>query len=133
MEKIESDIKFFLAKHKHGIMVRLHVLGDFYSVEYVLFWERMLLENPNLAVFGFTAREDKIGRAVCLLNIRFSDRCVIRTSRNKESKGIDNIFAASESFEGKSFTCPEQTEKVASCAACGLCWTAPKTVRFLSH
>ena len=133
MEKIESDIEFFLAKHKHGIMVRLHVLGDFYSTEYVLFWERMLLENPKLAIFGFTAREDKIGRAVNLLNIRFSDRCVIRTSSNKESSGISNIYAANESFEGNSFTCPEQTGKVKSCADCGLCWTAPKTVRFLSH
>ncbi len=133
MEKIESDISILLKKHKEGIMVRLHVLGDFYSTEYVAFWERMLLENPKLAVFGFTAREDKIGRAVSILNIRFSDRCVIRTSRNKESNGIDNIFAASESFEGKAFTCPEQTGKVKSCADCGLCWTATKTVRFLSH
>ena len=133
MDKIKSDIKILLAKHKHGIMVRLHVLGDFYSVEYVTFWERMLLENPKLAVFGFTAREDKIGRAVQVLNLRFSDRCVIRTSKNKVSTGIGDLYAASESFEGKAFTCPEQTDKVASCAACGLCWTTPKTVRFLSH
>lgn len=37
------------------VLVRLHVLGDFYSVEYVEFWSQMLVEFPNVDVFGYTA------------------------------------------------------------------------------
>src|SRR5690606_6120063 len=38
-----------------GILVRLHALGDFYSVGYVAFWDAMLRMHPRLAVFGYTA------------------------------------------------------------------------------
>lgn len=134
MERIEQDIKILLAKHKEGIVIRLHVLGDFYSEAYVRFWEKMLLENPKLCIFGYTARDDdRIGRDIKIMNLRFGERCVIRISANKESKGLGSLYAATEDFEGKAFTCPEQTGKVKSCADCGLCWIAKKTVRFLSH
>jgi hypothetical protein len=135
IHKLENEIAQLMEKHKDGIVIRLHVLGDFYSVAYVKFWERMLLEYPKLALFGYTARErsTKIGKEILLLNLRYEERCVIRVSKNEESEGIGNLFAANESFEGKAFDCPEQTGKVKSCAACGLCWMAKKTVRFLSH
>jgi len=140
-DKIESEIATLLEKHPQGIVIRLHVLGDFYSVEYVRFWERMLKENPTLCIFGYTANMfDQvtgegagIGGAIHLLNHRYADRCTIRFSRNQESNHLSPCFAAEESFEGKAFTCPEQTGKLPSCAVCGLCWTAQKTVRFLSH
>jgi len=67
--------------------------------------------------------------------MRFSERCVIRLSRNEEFDILDAFqsYAAEESFEGKSFDCPEQLDKVKDCASCGLCWTTQKTVRFASH
>lgn len=135
IHKLENEIAQLMEKHKDGIVIRLHVLGDFYSVAYVKFWERMLLEYPKLALFGYTARErsTKIGKEILLLNLRYEERCVIRVSKNEESEGIGNLFAANEDFDGNSFDCPEQTGKVKSCADCGLCWTAKKTVRFLSH
>ena len=133
--KLRSEIAQLMEKHKDGIVIRLHVLGDFFSVRYVRFWEEMLLEYPKLALFGYTAREKHtdIGKAIWLLNNRYEERCVIRVSKNENSLGIGKLFAANEGFEGKAFDCPEQTGKVKSCAACGLCWTAKKTVRFLSH
>jgi hypothetical protein len=123
-----------MEKHKDGIVIRLHVLGDFFSVDYVKFWEEMLLEYPKLALFGYTAREEDsiIGERIWLINNRFSERCVIRFSRNK-AYAADHLFAADESFEGEHFVCPEQTGKVKSCADCALCWTTQKTVKFLSH
>ena len=135
-DKLRDDIAKLMAKHKDGILIRLHVLGDFYSAEYVEFWQEMLLEYPKLAIFGYTARQDqtKIGKAIWLLNNRFAERCVIRHSGNFEADTITGwLYAAEESFEGSSFDCPEQVGKVKSCADCGLCWTAKKTVRFLSH
>ena len=131
---LEREIESLIEKHPEGIVIRLHVLGDFFDLEYVNFWEEMLLKHPKLCLFGYTAREhdEYIGKALMLLNTRFSDRCVIRSSRNNESNSYWS-YAAEESFEGDSFVCPEQTGKLKNCASCGLCWSVPKTVRFLSH
>ena len=131
---LHREIDKLMEKHKDGIVIRLHVLGDFFSVDYVKFWEEMLLEYPKLALFGYTAREEDsiIGERIWLINNRFSERCVIRFSRNK-AYAADHLFAADESFEGEHFVCPEQTGKVKSCADCALCWTTQKTVKFLSH
>ena len=131
---LEREIESLMQKHKEGIVIRLHVLGDFFHVEYVLFWQEMLFKHPKLCLFGYTAREEDsyIGKAIMFLNMRFGERCVIRSSRNQEANNFWS-YAAEESFEGASFVCPEQTEKVKNCASCGLCWTTKKTVKFLSH
>lgn len=133
--RIADELGILLDKHPEGITVRLHVLGDFYSLEYVQFWERMLVEFPKLTLYGYTAHEPDsyIGKAIYVLNLRYAERCVIRYSRNEESNGMGSLFAADESFDGSSFVCPEQTGKAKSCADCALCWKATKTVRFLSH
>ena len=131
---LEKEIAELMEKHKEGIVIRLHVLGDFFSVEYVRFWREMLFEYPKLCIFGYTGREDAtlIGREIWMMNNQFNERCVIRSSRSKEYDSAWS-YAAEESFEGPSFVCPEQTGKLPSCAACGLCWSVPKTVKFLSH
>jgi hypothetical protein len=135
MPKLRQEVETLLQKHKDGITIRLHVLGDFYSVDYVRFWESMLLGESKLTLFGYTAhpRNSEIGKAIWLMNIRFSERCVIRYSHNAESNMLGEWYAAEESFEGRSFDCPEQLDKVKDCASCGLCWTTQKTVRFASH
>jgi hypothetical protein len=132
MDKLEQEIPALLDKHKLGIVIRLHVLGDFYSTEYVEFWERMLLQYPTLCLFGYTARDDEIGKRISLMNMRLSERCVIRFSRSKEYDS-PNRYAAEEGFDGKAFQCPEQNGKMDSCADCGLCWMTTKTVKFASH
>ena len=131
--RLRAEVDSLMRKHKDGIVIRLHVLGDFYSVKYVKFWEEMLLTNPKLCIFGYTAREhDSIGKAISLMNMRYSERCVIRSSRNAEQDSPWS-YAAEESFEGRSFVCPEQTGAMKDCASCGLCWTTSKTVRFITH
>lgn len=134
-DKLEIEIATLIKKHPKGIVIRLHVLGDFYSVAYVKFWNRMLNEYPTLCIFGYTAREidSPIGSAIHRINIWRPDRFVVRYSRNQETKRTGLWFAAEESFEGKHFDCPEQTGKLPSCAACGLCWTVQNTVRFATH
>ena len=39
--------------------VRLHALGDFYSVRYVELWRKLLARHPALHVWGYSARHDK--------------------------------------------------------------------------
>lgn len=53
MDAIERDLNN-LNPNKHYV-IRLHVLGDFYSVEYVEFWNRMLDKFSNIKIFGYTA------------------------------------------------------------------------------
>lgn len=132
-KRLELELDFLASHHKIGFVVRLHVLGDFYSPEYVLFWARMLKKHKNLRIFGYTARwDDIIGINIRFLNTQFRDRCVIRFSRNEEFDG-ENKFAANDKFEGKAITCPEQTGKTQSCLTCGLCWKMNTTVKFNTH
>jgi len=135
---IHGNIVRLRNKHPMGIVIRLHVLGDFYSPEYVNFWAEMLEAWPNLCLFGYTARwgDDTQYAIHTQLNRSYPSRCVIRYSRNMEyDETLTARYAADETFDGAAFTCPEQTGKADSCADCGLCWSdgATKTVRFLSH
>ena len=132
--KLRQEIDGLMAKHTKGIVVRLHVLGDFYSVGYVEFWASMLQRWPKrLAVFGYTAREPHtaIGKRIADVEQAYPDYWAIRQSRSKAYDGTR--YAASEEFEGDCFICPEQTGKLDSCADCGLCWSVTKTVKFLTH
>ena len=36
--RLRAEVDSLMKKHKDGIVIRLHVLGDFYSVKYVKFW-----------------------------------------------------------------------------------------------
>ena len=136
-DRLEYEVATLLEKHKQGILVRLHVLGDFFSSDYIRFWDGLLCYyGERLSIYGYTAHTPKSnrGRQITKLNQSYPDQCEIRFSHNGEYERLFDVrYAAQESFEGSSFTCPEQTDKVASCADCGLCWEATKTVRFLSH
>lgn len=132
IERLEYEIKTLLKQHTQGVVIRLHVLGDFYSRGYVKFWRKMVAKNPKLSIFGYTARDDSIGNDIKSLNAAFPDQCVIRFSRNEKYDGT-NKYAADEDMLFNTFTCPEQTGKLKNCANCGLCWSVNKTVRFLTH
>lgn len=69
-----------------GFAIRLHQLGDFYSVEYVAFWRTLIERHPGLHCFGFSARpkEDPIGKALLSLVADHWDRFAIRFSNAPE-------------------------------------------------
>ena len=132
IERLEWEIDTLIAKHGK-IAIRLHVLGDFFSRFYVTFWDEMLCKHEGLHIWGYTARRGIIADRIERLNASYPERCVIRWSRNFTSNSKNIRYAAEESFEGKSFTCPEQTKKTESCGTCGACWQSTMTVKFLSH
>lgn len=135
--KIREEVEVLIKRYRN-IVVRLHILGDFYSVEYVSLWDELLSKYPGLHIFGYTARHnDKIALSIRALNTFHANKCVIRTSRNKQYDPNDPYtrYAATNSFSEKAIDCPEQTGKVSGCAQCGLCFN-PKfntTVRFATH
>jgi hypothetical protein len=121
---LTSELKSLATKHVNGFVVRLHVLGDFYSVAYVNYWKKQLVNHPNLKIFGYTHRQPgtPIGRSIAEMNvmgawIRWSD--------------VGGPMSANVNGEG--ITCPEQTGKTKSCSTCGLCWSTPLAINFLEH
>lgn len=120
--------------HPRGFVVRLHILGDFYSVSYVQMWRDALEEFPALRVFGYSAwpMDTEIGRAVSALRDERWDRFAVRTS------GADigtraNVYASRADVPKGEIVCPAQIDKTASCATCALCWSTRRPIAFLKH
>lgn len=144
-QRLELELRLKAIEHPDGFVVRLHVLGDFYSVAYVRFWERMLRVLPQLRVWGYTANDshsaDEKERAIALelQRVKFAyDRFAIRWSRRTSVPGgstvIDYVPEAPRVPEG--LVCPAQTEATACCATCGLCWAPAaraETIVFIKH
>lgn len=121
------------AAHPAGFMVRLHVLGDFYSLAYVDLWERALDAFPALHVFGFTARcpeTDAIGRRLHGLASQAWDRFAVRFSG---AEGPVMASRISDEPDPEAITCPAQTGKTACCATCAFCWHSQRSIAFRRH
>jgi hypothetical protein len=119
-------------KYPKGFVVRLHILGDFYSIAYVAFWARMMIRFPQMTVFGYSARNSgAIHKALKNLRYKYLDRWYIRFSSNKEGRG--KLIYASDEEGKKGFQCPETNGKVRDCISCMLCLSATKTVWFPTH
>lgn len=122
-------------KGRAGVLVRLHALGDFFSVEYVKFWDVMLCFFPDLAVFGYTAwkLDTEIGSEIARLKKRHGRRFAIRWSDGFGPVDCTVPITFEKDCPPTAFVCPEQTGKTAACATCGLCWNTDKNVAFLEH
>jgi Gene product 88 len=134
--RIASEIADLAKKHKQGFLIRLHVLGDFYSLDYVRLWNQLLREYDNLHVFGYTARnpkEDIIGIALEGVILTYGSRFSIRLSQSTLNTSVEMAQAIENSVEGVSITCPQQTGKTAACVTCGLCWSVKAPIHFLNH
>jgi hypothetical protein len=133
---IPLRIEDLAAKHKKGFVVRLHVLGDFYSVPYMAIWNLLLAQYPGLRVFGYTRREknDPIGRKVNVLNGLYPDRWRIRWSERGGIMGT--VMMSDVTLRGKvaeGIVCPAQTEDALCCGTCGLCWNSEQPIVFINH
>lgn len=131
---LEAEIAKLCAKKK-GVLVRLHALGDFFSVDYVRFWRGMLIKHDNLAIYGYTARDplSVIGMHIQSLATIRQGHSMIRFSDG----GLPTMSTASIGDEAgcpaNAFVCPEQTGKTRCCATCGACWSTTKNVAFMEH
>lgn len=129
-----SELDALQRQHPRGFVVRLHVLGDFYSMSYVDFWRRALDNFPALRVFGYTARDpvnEEIGRHLGKLIVQKWDRFAVRFS------GYGFSIYGAEIIEPGAKTphviCPAQTGRTDCCATCAFCWQGRKTVAFYEH
>lgn len=132
-DKLHIELDRLDTLHPDGYSIRLHILGDFYSTEYVKWWERQLDNRPLLHIYGYTHRQGEIRQEIDRVWGRYHARFNIMQSDGEA--GLRPI-ALLESTEGadKLPVCPQQTGKAEGCLDCGLC-TLPyvKGVRFMEH
>jgi hypothetical protein len=133
---LQANIERLLAvRGRPGIIIRLHALGDFYSPEYVGFWDEMLTAHPTLVIFGYTAwlKDTAIGAAVDALIDKHPGRAMIHFSDGGyATRSTVSIVDAADCPPG-AFVCPEQTGQFDGCGKCGACWTTLKNVAFMAH
>ena len=131
MVSIERDLNKLDAKGK-PYLVRLHILGDFFSVEYILFWRRQLAKREYLNVYGYTRNHPTkaLGYALKLVRKQYGKRFAVRFSNYPD----DPFSAQSENVSTDGIGCPHQLRLAKNCGACALCWTMlDKPIIFYDH
>lgn len=132
--RLWGELASLNAEHPTGFVVRLHVLGDFGSVDYVDFWRQALSDFPALNVFGFTARyaPDPIGIALMELVAAEMDRFVIRFS-GQSRLGAMASEVVDTTDQAVGIPCPAESDPDRCCANCGLCFNSQHTISFVRH
>lgn len=132
-ERLWEELAEKQAKYPRGFLVRLHILGDFYSVEYAQLWHEALEAYPALHVFGYSAREpaSEIGQLLCEMVGVWPERFHIRFSGWNGPRNGSVVVDSAEQTEH--LICPAQLGKTDCCATCALCWHSDRTIAFLRH
>jgi hypothetical protein len=133
---LQQEVLMLQDNHPGGFVVRLHVLGDFYSVEYVYTWHALMNLCPALNVFGFTARidpADPITVAIAEIRREFPTRWWVRFSDAAMDTMATEVVDLPEQASPGSIVCPQQTDRTLLCATCGLCWASKSNIAWLRH
>jgi hypothetical protein len=137
VRSLATELEYLSLKYEYGFAVRVHNLGDFYSVGYVRQWAKWLDQFEPLHVFGYTAwpRGSKIGDAVIALRDAQWGRFAIRLSNSPDNKRSANTVweQPKRPVIDQGIVCPAQTGRAGSCGTCGLCWSTDKNIVFLAH
>lgn len=135
--RLERELGAIELKHRAGFVVRLHILGDFYSPGYVGFWGRMLDRHPTMKVFGYSARwdyaNDPIARALIDLVTANWARFSIRMSNAPLDRCATVSVETPQQAPKTAIVCPVQVGKTESCSTCGLCWQTTRNICFIQH
>lgn len=132
---IIAELAQLQADYPLGFLVRLHVLGDFYSVAYVDMWRDALNAFPALHIFGFTARDEdgEIGARIALVTAEYGwPRAAIRFSGASRRSRAARVKAIGE-IDLDAVHCPAQTGATDCCATCALCWQSDRSIAFARH
>lgn len=125
--QLDRELRTLQYYYPDGFVVRLHILGDFYSSQYIKRWHNWMLDLPAMRIFGFTAHrpDTRLGKMLMMVREYHPKRWWIRFSDSDKATWLST---------GESgITCPMQTGKTDCCGTCGLCWLALKPIKFLLH
>lgn len=135
--RIAHQLEELQDAHPEGFVVRLHVLGDFYSLAYACRWIEWLETFPALHVFGYTSwsPDTEIGKFLDEKSRCRWDRFAMRFSNaGLRERGTLTIYEAPKGptvLDG--IVCPAQTGRTDCCGTCGLCWQTRRNIVFLAH
>jgi hypothetical protein len=131
--RLYTQLESLAEKHRHGFVVRLHVLGDFYSADYVEFWRLALREYRQLRIFGYSAwrKGTKIYSTIERVRHAYPTRFKVRTSG--EITGFRTVVIDRADQRGAAIVCPVETGRAKTCGSCALCWSTDKPIAFLRH
>ena len=122
------------------LLIRLHILGDFFNVKYVKFWSIMLNTFKNIAIYGYTANninsKFKYSRDIAkeIIKLNYSENSHIRFSNDLTNSFSANSYDVVKPVKGESILCPVQEDKTANCGTCGLCWNQKnQSIIFKTH
>ena len=113
-ERIYNDL---LNSTNQLLLIRLHILGDFFSVKYVKFWRKMLNTFNNIALYGYTANNIKssipLSQAIAkeIIKLNKNDNCHIRFSNDLTISFSANSYDIVKPVKGVSLVCPVQENK----------------------
>lgn len=132
-ERLWDELADKQREHPDGFVIRLHVLGDFYSTDYAEIWAEALESYPALHLFGYTAHayDSPIGEIIAGLNGLHPDRAVFRFSGH-DGPTYGSVVVDTADQTGH-LICPAQTGGTECCATCALCWHSTRTIAFLRH
>ena len=130
---LARELSALQVRHPAGFVVRLHILGDFYSLQYVEFWGNALDAFPGLRIFGYThhQRGRKMGDAIAAVREEFPQRFMVRHS--DAYSGFRTAVIRDAKDAGDRIICPAQTGRTTNCGTCALCWGSPRAIAFLRH
>jgi len=137
--RLEIEVARRADDHPLGFAVRLHVLGDFYSVEYVGLWRQLLERHPALHIWGYTARwdvvNDPIAAALVALTQQHPDRFAMRFSNAPAPFAVPTTISVEHPFQvpDDATLCPQEVDKTESCSTCALCWHSRERIAFIQH
>jgi hypothetical protein len=143
--RLEQEVASLADAHPRGFAVRLHVLGDFYTMEYVELWRQLLERHRPLHIWGYTARidaDDPIAAALLAWSQQDNwDRFRMRFSNAPETLAVPSTISVETKDQVPADTtlCPEQEKKTEqerkteSCSTCALCWHSKERIAFRQH
>lgn len=140
IDALVGDLWKLSKDYPRGYVVRLHLLGDFFSPEYVDFWSWMLDLHPALHIFGYSAWDIRspIGMRIDHLRRRKWDRFAVRTSgdANRERSMRALVVNDIQDAPPNAIFCPAQSGRTKTCGTCALCWSSTaknRPIVFLAH
>lgn len=134
--KLDAELAILNVKYPNGFVVRLHALGDFYSLEYVNKWLDWLDRYDHLHVFGYSSWKTDTPIGAALQEARRSrwDRFAVRISNaDASSRGAITISHEARGSTEQGIVCHTQTGEADCCGSCTLCWSTDRNIVFMVH
>jgi hypothetical protein len=144
--RLRYEVALLAKKYPAGFAIRLSVLGDFYSVEFVALWRRLLARHPQLHIFGMTAcwnvNDDELKiRPIAAALIALSKEDNWHRFRMLYSNAPDDFPLPERTVSvlrpsqapADAIVCPEQLGQTESCSTCGLCWNRRGRIALIQH